>query len=392
MKLKFLERFFPKRFVGIWLNGDTYFVSTQRVTSSGVWSSENYSYNKERDEDLLFKLLERLQTETIVTYIGFLDNSDFQGAIPTTKESEYLNYSEIEEYEEFDDIIFHNYRDNWSVYSLMSNNLSFQNKFKAIGFDYLFSPFFLPIVAQKRNKLIQNTAAFVIVERNLVIFTVFDGERMLYGKHITDTDSNEIYIEDSKIEIENENFEVATEEELNRNIESRERRKNQTSSDYFEDEMDLGNLDDLNDFMPSQDGKDALEEEITDIEILNMEDDKYRLQEDRSLETEVDFDKSFHEDDDFLEEEESVSVDTDTNDINYKFIYQVIKKSVNEFYNNSLYQSDFIESCYLISSMHISTSFIKRVEDELSFPTEKIMIEIAELIVELVREEVEHEI
>jgi hypothetical protein len=409
MKFKFLERFFPKVFVGVWLNGDTYYVSTQRVTPSGAIESGSYNYDKDKEEDLLFKLLEDTQAENIVTYIGILDQSEFQGAVPTVKEHEYLNYSEIEDYREFEDIIFQTHSDKWTAYSLKSEIIHLQNRFKTSGFDYIFSPFFLPLVIQHRNRLIHNTSIFIIAEEELTLLAIFDGEQLLYGKFINDIDPNEMIIQNSEIEIEDGLFQNSPEDGVERDIEKRDRRHNQASSDFFEDEIDLGDLDVLPRSSSEKSGKDELDDELLSLDFLD-DGDKFSLDNDK-LDQEISLsieDEKREKDDKTIDSEEldelekflDEEIDEESYyaskkeevEMNYNLIYQVIKKGVDEFYNSELYQSDFIENCYFITSQKVSNSFLQKIESEFSFGVDKIMSDVSELIVELVREEVTDEI
>jgi hypothetical protein len=402
MKFKFLNRFFPKLFVGVWLNGEKYYLNVQKVTPSGGWESQSFSYDK-TDEQLVFKKLEKFQSEAIFTYIAFLDNSHFQGAIPTGRESEYLNFSEISKYDDFDDILFKKFGKEWSVYTLKSEILIFQNRYKSVGFDYIFSPFFLPISLQKRNQLINKTSLFAVVQDSVIVVSIFNGEKLLYGKYVDEVDFNEIDIEESKSEIEEDVFEISSDSKLERDIETVSLRKNQASSDFFEEELDLDLFDlELDKEFPELETKDeenerkTIDQEFASVDVLDNEmfsekNEEPKIEEvtpiddgtlDLEKEIEIDLDESVDTLEHLSEDEEA----------DYNFIYQAIRIGVDEFYNKELYQSDFIENTYIVTNKKISSIFIQKLEKDYSFDVEKIRVDFSELIVELVKEEVFNEI
>ncbi|EJF07640.1 hypothetical protein ThvES_00002330 [Thiovulum sp. ES] len=402
MRFKFLNRFFPKLFVGVWLNGEKYYLNVQKVTPSGGWESQSFSYDK-TDEQLVFKKLEKFQSEAIFTYIAFLDNSHFQGAIPTGRESEYLNFSEISKYDDFDDILFKKFGKEWSVYTLKSEILIFQNRYKSVGFDYIFSPFFLPISLQKRNQLINKTSLFAVVQDNAIVVSIFNGEKLLYGKYVDEVDFNEIDIEESKSEIEEDVFEISSDSKLERDIETVSLRKNQSSSDFFEEELDLDLFDlELDKEFPELETKDeeherkTIDQEFASVDVLDNEmfsekNEEPKIEDvtpiddgtlDLEKEIEIDLDES-------IETLEDIS---DNEEADYNFIYQAIRIGVDEFYNKELYQSDFIENTYIVTNKKVSNIFVQKLEKDYSFDVEKIRVDFSELIVELVKEEVFNEI
>jgi hypothetical protein len=404
MKLNFLNRFFPKLFIGVWLNGDKYYINVQKVTPAGSWKSDSYTYIKE-EEQQLFKQLEKLQSETVFSYIAFLDNSHFQGAIPTARESEFLNYREINRYEDFDDIFFKKFNDSWSVYTLKSEMILFQSRYKSVGYDYVFSPFFLPISLQKRNQLIQKTSLFAIVEEETTIIAIFNNDRLLYGRYVDEVDFNEIDIEETKTEIEDDVFEISSDSKLDPDIESVSGRKTQSDSNFFEDEIELDLYDlELDDELPEIETKDEeaerkiIENEFSSVDVLDNDFfSEANEKNDKKVET---FDDMQVEIDD-LEKEIEIELDEDEEliaevenegEIDYNFVYQAVRIGVNEFYNQELFQSDFIENTYIVTNQKVSNTFLQKLEKDYSFGAEKIRVDFSELIVEMVKEEVYSEI
>ena len=378
--LKFIERFFPKLFIGIWLNNGRYYLTSKKTLPSGKISIKNISFDKDAELEKMFDFLAKAQIENVVTYIGLIDNSKFQGAIPVVETKAYLWFSEINDYQDFDDILFKREREGWTLFSLKTEILQSQNIFKKAGLDFIFSPFLIPIAIQKRFQLPKNTSIFILAEKDLTIFSIFKGDKLLFGRYIDDVDLNEVFIEESKDEIEdNQLFQF---DELDKNIDSSAKFKNQSDSTFFnEDEIELDDLE-----IDQFDNLDKRDKNLLDLDdlILKVEDDNRVRSEAKGIEELQNFlDNDMKEENDF-EETQQILGDMD---LNYELIYQAIKTGVKTFYGNDIFESDFIENCYILTGLKISNSFIQQIEDEFSFETEKIRIELSELVVDLIGEE-----
>lgn len=380
--LKFIERFFPKLFIGIWFNNGRYYLTAKKILPSGRTSIENISFDKDAEFKDLVEYLSKVQTENVVTYIALIDNSKFQGAIPVVENKAYLWFSEINEYNDFDDIIFKRKREGWTLFSLKTELLQAQNSFKLAGLDFIFSPFLIPLAIQNRFKLPKSTSIFIVAEKDLTIFSIFKGDKLLFGRYIEDIDLNEVFIEESKEEIEdNQLFQF---NELDKNIDSSAKFKNQSDSAFFnEDEIELDDFE--LDTTKSVDEKNKNLLDLDDL-ILKVEDENRRHSEEDDISELQNFlDNDMVEENEFEKRQENKEIEEF--DLNYELIYQAIKTGVKTFYSNDIFESDFIENCYILTSLKISNSFIQQIEDEFSFETEKIRVEISELVVDLIGEE-----
>ena len=405
--LKYVERFFPKLFIGIWLNNGRYYLTFKKVLPSGKTSIENSSFDKDEELESLFKTLSQAQTDNILTYIAILDDSDFQGAIPVTNTNEYLWFPEISEYKEFDDIVFKKDQNGWSIFTLSTELFHTQNKFKKSGLDFIFSPFLIPIVVQKKFKLPKSTSIFIFAEKNKTIFTIFKGDKLLFGRYIRNIDMNNIHIEDLQGEIEKNG--ILPFDNLSSDIDDSAKFKNQSDSTFFnEDEVAL---DDFIDGFDNNDSKDHFEDafksskhnedDLLDLDLLLELDDKIEPVEDIDLTKNSDQQQvqySQREDiaelEKFLDKglEDEIKAEKkilDEFSIDDNLVYQAISTSVETFYGNNVFESDFIENCYILTSLKVSNKFIQKIEDEFSFETEKIRVEMSELVVDLIGVELE---
>ncbi len=384
--LKFVERFFPKVFIGIWLNRGRYHISVRKTLPSGSTKSETFSFDADAELEVMSNKLNKIQKDNILSYISLLDSSTVFGAVPTVKRHQFIEYDEVNSSPDFDDILFHPQKEKWTIFSSKSELLHLQNRFQDSGLDFIFSPFLLPNIAKQRFNLSQSTSIFIVAEKDLSLFTIFKAGNLLYGRVIDEIDSNEEIINISQKEIEdNDMFEF---DELTPDIESNERYKNQSDSSYFDEgelDFDLSDMDDLNqeeDFLDL----DLLDDKFEDDSVDEPVDERLIQKKEKSNNSISELEKFLEED--MVEEDMAEAEIIQNTEVDYDLIYSAIKRGVHNFYNDKLYPSDFIENCYILTELKVNSSFIQKIEDEFSFDTEKVRVDISELLVDLTGEEV----
>ena len=383
--LKYLKRFFPKFFVGIWLNHGRYHVTTRKILPSGKISYDNFSFDKDAELDKMFDFLNKIQSQHFLTYIAVLDVGEFQGALPTTRFTDFPKYPEIDQYNDFDDILFKNHSLGWSVFTTISEMLHVQNIFKNVGVDFIFSPFLIPIVVKNRFSLSEECSLFIIAEKDFNIFAIFENNKLLYGKYIRDIDQNEIIIESTKKEIEEQGIIL---DPLDTDIEKPERFKNQSDSSFFDDGLDEVSLEMEDENIYSLDD----DFDLPDLNEKDNSNNKELLKkEDKEIE-EDEFHAKLHEieefvENEFVEEEMEAEKLKAELDINYQLILKAMKLGTKDFYGNNLYSSNFIQNCYILTNLRVEGSFIQKIEDEFSFEVETIKIDLSELVIDLIGEE-----
>ena len=74
-------------------------------------------------------------------------------------------------------------------------------------------------------------------------------------------------------------------------------------------------------------------------------------------------------------------------DINYQLILKAIKIGTKDFYGSSLYKSNFIQNCYILTNLRVENSFVQKIEDEFSFEVETLKVDLSELVIDLIGEE-----
>ena len=377
--LKYFKKFFPKFFVGIWLNHGRYHITTRKILSSGKINYDSFSFDKDVELDEMFKFLNKIQSQHFLTYIAVLDTGEFQGALPTVHFTDFPDFPEIKQYNDFDDILFKNHHLGWSVFSTISEMLHIQNIFKNVGVDFIFSPFLIPIVVKNRFSLSEECSLFIIAERDFNILAIFEHNQLLYGKYIRDVDQNEIIIEKTTQEIKEQGIVL---DPLDTDIEKPEKFKHQSDSSFFDDEV---SLDD--DFYSSDNDFD-----LFDLD-QNMENSTHSpLKKDDNKTEDDEFSAKLREIEDFVENElveeelEAEKLKAEL-DINYQLILKAIKIGTKDFYGSSLYKSNFIQNCYILTNLRVENSFVQKIEDEFSFEVETLKVDLSELVIDLIGEE-----
>ncbi len=391
--LQFAERFFPKTYIGIWNNNGIYDLSIRRIYPSGKIESEMLSFDADVETEKLFEYLEKVQGENIVTYIAILDQSLIQGALPVEGKIKFLEFDEIKKINDFNDVFFRE-MGGWAIYTSNSELLKIQNQFNNSGIDFIFSPFLIPVSARENLKLSKNASIFIIAEKNLIIFTIFKGEKLLFGELIKDVDGNELIIDEVKNELDEMLENLSTVQHMPSKIETLAKHKSQADSAFFDEgaiELDL--LDsDIKHSTPEDDEK--LQDELLKLDFADSREQKNSTADsnanNKKKTNSIELEKMLTEglEEELKAEEERMH----ESEVNHKLLYFAIQKNVNRFYHDKLYSSDFIENCYILTGLKVDGNFLSKIESEFSFETEKIRVDLAELIVQMIGEEIAHKI
>ena len=190
---------------------------------------------------------------------------------------------------------------------------------------------------------------------------------------------DEIIIEKTTQEIKEQGIVL---DPLDTDIEKPEKFKHQSDSSFFDDEV---SLDD--DFYSSDNDFD-----LFDLD-QNMENSTHSpLKKDDNKTEDDEFSAKLREIEDFVENElveeelEAEKLKAEL-DINYQLILKAIKIGTKDFYGSSLYKSNFIQNCYILTNLRVENSFVQKIEDEFSFEVETLKVDLSELVIDLIGEE-----
>jgi len=309
MLSKILETLYTKVFINI-IVGDTKSIVYVEVFSKGEVTSSNSEIFKTNVFNAdMHTYLKSFISQSPYHYISILDKSINQGAIPTCSETKkYIDTSSVNS-------ICVNKK--WTYFTSQSDIKDLKYEYQSVGVDFIFSPFF--ILSKFFKDKVENTLSiFALVEEKNISLSIFNHGTLLYSEYlhmqnsmlddnlmmdnILDDDEDEVALDLDSIDLD----EIDADEDI-------------TSLDDFSDIEDLDNDVDIEEFSEAQ-------------EIVKKEDEK------------------------------EVSVD-DLNDDYNKFI--MIQDSINNFYHDEKYDSEFVESIFIADSIGVSADLKKYLEEEM---------------------------
>ena len=312
---KLFEALYHKVFINIVVQRSKSIVYIEERNKKGVINSETESFDTTELSNKMHKYINSFIAESPFHYISFLDTSDSQGAIPTCASREMAI---------FQDLISSKYichKNQWAYYTSESNLDTIKYNYSKIGVDFIFSPFVI-LSNFFQDKIDTNLALYILLEDNYITICVFNNSKLLFGDHIDmeHGDDNEDLLMD----------------------------------DTDEDDMDFDldgsiDLDDI-DAMSDIEGLDDFGD-IEDLDDIDEIDEFSESEEDDEKESK--------------DEEDEASID-DINDFNEDYErFSLIQGSINKFYKDSRYDSEFLESAYIADAISVSGDLKRYLEEEM---------------------------
>ncbi|MDA3969580.1 hypothetical protein [Helicobacter ibis] len=253
------------------------------------------------------RYVKKIRTKNPFTYISTLSSSIIQGAIHNEKEVEFEKYG-INPNE-----IVQKNQNSWLVYVSKDGIAETKKRFLKLGADFIISPFMVLYYLSK-NIFQDSCKLYILFQRsNITMIVTNKNEGVLFGGY---------YVLDSEIDSELKVVE---------------------NTYNFDDEDDLssGIQDELSDVDGIDFSHNGSDEEL--IEVLKGDDS--------------DFDSS----------DESSGEDNSGDDLNdYARVTtasKFIQTALNEFYNNELYKSEFINDIVVFNPHNIEEETLKQIEN-----------------------------
>lgn len=275
----------------------------------------------------LYEYLELHTKESPFFYISILDRSTSQGAIPTCAKGSLEYYQDLSasEYKCFDE--------KWTFYTAKSDLYGIEKVYSKIGVDFIFSPFLI-LSNFFQDKIKSHLALFVLVADGYLCLSIFNNSEFLYAEYL-DMDSDEefeLIMDDQMSEDEDDDMmsdimgDDATSEIDLDDIDSDTELDDLEELDEFGDIADLDFIEEIDEFSESKD----------EAEELAENDEEISLQESKSDEINEDYQR-----------------------------FSLIQSSVNSFYKDEKYQSDFIENIYIADTVGVSADLKQYLEEEM---------------------------
>jgi len=340
--VKFLESLYIKTFINIVVDreGTTVFVETynnKKLLETYEESFQLFGMDK--------KILEYIQAfikESPFYYISYLDNSTLQGAIPTCAKNEIALYHDLSacEYKCQDK--------KWIYYTAKTDLYEIEKIYKAVGLDFIFSPF--SVVSNFfKDKIEEYFAAYILMQEDLITFTVFENSALLYAESIP----MELFVPDEALE------EALIEDE--------------------EEELDI--MDEI------EDGIDL--DDISAIDELDSLDDFGDIEDLDSLEDIDNFDENEDIEEEFNEEVEAITQETDEKSSSEDYQrFTSIQYAINRYYHDERYKSKFLETIYIADGVGVSSILKQYFEEEMFINIYVRSINIGQEVSSLARKEV----
>ena len=360
---EWVASFYPKVYIGMYIRDDVCDISVD-FEKNGVLKKHIRKEFKLEDGQFSPELEEFLQSmsdETVFCYTGILNSAAAQGALPV---------SNVHEAEEFEDLSSANLikreDENWLVYTSNLELSQLQSQLNDVGVDLIISPFFI-LTNFFSDKIDDKCTMYLLNQSDALTMAIFEDGKLLYGNHFTFRESEEeeevqLGEDDAMLQEEADELDLSMDIDLE-SLDDDDSEEEEIDDDDDElegiDELDdLGELDDL--------------QELDDLEGMDE-------MEEFSEETAVTSTASISEED--------VEASMDGADIEFKR-YELVSKSLNTFYHDNRYKSDFIEDIYIADSTEDSDDFTRFLEEELFVTVHRRSVDVAEILTLLTKKEI----
>lgn len=312
--MKLLESLYNKVFINIVVHHESSNVYAEVCSKKGVINSYEELFDTKHLNEKMLSFINSLCKESPFYYISILDNSSYQGAVPTCSKNKLAFYNDMSDCE------YKCYQSNWTYYTSKNDLYEIERSYEKIGIDLIYSPFTV-LAKFFEDKIDTYMAMYVLIQDEHISLGVFKESQLLYAEHIyfdNDLENEELIETDTTIDLDLEDEGIDLEDvSVIDDIDS---------LDDFGDIEDLDAIDDIDEFSSGED----VEEELNQ-----------GLMEEKVSETAPD---------DFNEEYQ---------------IFTKIQKSINTFYKSSKYESAFVESMYIADSVGLSSDLKKYFEEEM---------------------------
>lgn len=285
------------------------------------------------------------------TYIATILGSINQGAVASCSKQELEKYK-IDQ-STVDTLCID---DAWSVYGYSEDIHWTKSVFNDIGgIDYIFSPFLI-LYSFFESELDDTPRMYILAQRSSVTVTVISKKKLLYGVYFILTD------------IEDPQSDHMDEDEEQENTEQSQREQAQIEQEQGGDDDDLDELISLDDEL----------EEIGGLEDLDEGDKLEEFEDDSDDESSSEASKKS------LSPEQKSSIDDFAKGMD---MLNFIKNSLNEFYENPLYESDFISEVVLADGYGVTDDIVSYIHEMLLLEIKVKKVDIPSIVSEMALQE-----
>lgn len=314
---KLFEALYLKVLVNIVIKHATTVVYIELHSKKGSVDNVHNEFDTLEVDEKILEFINNYTKESPYYYITLLDNAKEQGALPTCSKQKFSYYTDLSNCE------YRCYKDRWLFYTAKPELYALEKKYKAVGVDFIFSPFVL-LAHFFKDKIDATLALYVLIEEVYITLSVFENSELLYSEHIN------MYAKNSEIDDI-----LLTEEDLENSVEDLD--------------LDIDGSIDLEDIGVD----DPVIENLGDIEDLD------------ALEELDEFDESKDAEEELLENAESYQEDVEENFNEDYQRFTLIQSSIANFYKDERYESRFLENIYIADGVGVSSDLKKYFEEEM---------------------------
>ncbi len=332
---KFFESLYLKVFVNIVVKSSTTDVYIELCSPKGIIDNVEDSFDTKKMSEDMLEFISSYTRESPFSYISLLDTSPSQGAIPTCSKNKLSYYYDVSASE------YKCHNKKWTYYTSKSDLYDIERRYKDIGVDFVFSPFSI-LANFFKDKIDSHLAMYILVQEEFISLCVFDNSELLFAQHLDMQhipESDDLLMDDVDEELE------------------------------LDDGIDLEDIDVM-------DTADSLDD-FGDIEDLD------------SLEEIDEFSENKDVEEEFYHEEESELAEGNDDGFNEDYQrFSLIQSSLNHFYKDEKYKSEFIENVYVADCVGISSDLKRYLEEEMFLSVYVRHVELSAEVSELAQTEV----
>ncbi len=334
-----IQKYFTNLFISIVEKDNSYMLLAKVVKNSKIkekfskeFKIQNYD---EKVNSEMEKYLVSLQEKYDYVYIALLLNSLGQGAITGTSDEEFKRFSV--DPKNVKTVKFKT----WSAYVSFIDINWIQKIYAGVGIDLIYSPFVVLYHLLSQYKLKYKPTLYILNQEDSVTISVFKEDTLQFGAFYK---INKEDLLGSDVEVED--WESEEEKSPVENFISLE--------NVGDEEESFSDLGDLSEF-------DMLDNQLENEEFSDIVD-----------ENSLDDEKESETDEISMDDIELYGRDLE--------IYKFLNKALKEYYQNEIYESDFIEQAVIFDAYDMSQEMMQSFEEDLMLDLKVHKIDIGEVV------------
>lgn len=331
---KVFQKYLSNIFISIVQQENEWVIYSKIVKNGAIKNKLTEKFESQENDSIpkkMQKYLEKLQADYNFAYTALFLDSMGQGAINGTTAKDFEKHSV-----DMKSVSYFHIDNAWTAYVSFIDIKWTKKLFENVGLDFIYSPFMVQNSLIKSQKIKEKPTLYILNHENSVTISIYENSNLLFGSFFkTTTDEN---LDDG-----DEDWDNAKEEEGIEDLVELDT--------MYDDEMGaLAELDDLDS-----------NEESTDFEDMETKESDLGH---------------------FTDEENADNSDLELfgRDV---IVYKFLVSSLKEFYKNSIYKSNFIDTIVIFDGYEVSSELIDMIENDLLMDIEMNKINISETVCDM---------